>query len=146
VNWKSAVVSGLNRSCELVDDVAYRPAVIRLTLPLPRWWRCELARLSMRLDERWHVGFWPTGDERTLAPGGECDICHRRPAMYEVGGSSEDPGLEPDGSYMGTHQLQTCAWCKLPDGEIDSDEQLASAIADARARSISLRRWRWPPS
>lgn len=141
MNWKRAVVSGLNRSCELVDEVAYRPVVIRLTLPIPRWWRCDLAHLSMRLDARWNVGLWETGAERTLALGGECDICRRRPAVHEVGGSADDLGIEPDGSYMEAHPLQTCAWCKLPNGEIESGEQLAAAMADARARSISFRRW-----
>lgn len=145
MNWRRAVVSGLNSACELVDEVAYRPAVVWLTLRLPRWWRCELARLSMRLDERWKVGWWETGGARTVAPGGECDICHRRPAIHEVGGSMEDLGVEPDGSYMEAHPLQTCGWCKLPYGEIESDEQIVAAIADARARSISARRWRWHP-
>jgi hypothetical protein len=145
MNWKRAVVTGLNRCCELVDEIAYRPAVIRLTLPLPRWWRCEFSHLSMRLDARWNLGLWDTGRERTLAPGGECDICHRRPAMHEVGGSMEDLGVEADGSYMEAHPLQTCGWCKLPYGEIGNDQQFAAGISDARARSISLRRWRWHP-
>jgi hypothetical protein len=30
-----------------IDEVAYRPAVVKVTMPLPRWWRCDLARLSM---------------------------------------------------------------------------------------------------
>jgi hypothetical protein len=144
MDWKRAVVHGLNSACEAVDEVAYRPAVVRLTLPLPRWWRCELAQLSMWLDERWHLGWWDTSDGRTVAPGGLCDICHRRPANLEVGGSSEDLGVEDDGRYMESHPLRVCFWCQLPSGHIENDEQLAAAIADARTRSISWR-WRWHP-
>jgi hypothetical protein len=53
---KRLTVRVLNRLCELVDEVAYRPAVVKLTLRLPRWWRCDLARLATRLDERWPTG------------------------------------------------------------------------------------------
>ncbi len=143
MDWKRAVVRGLNFGCELVDEIAYRPAVVRLTLPLPRWWRCELAQLSMRLDERWKVGYWDSEDGLTLAPSGQCDVCQRRPASLQVGGSWKDLGVEHDGSYMEAHPLHVCFWCK-PARPIESDEELAAAIADARAKSISWR-WRWRP-
>ena len=57
----------------------------------------------------------------------------------------EDLGIEPDGSYMETHPLKTCAWCKLPEGSIESDEQRAAAIAATRTRSIPPNRWHWQP-
>ena len=145
MDWKRTLVRALNSADAAVDDFAYRPAVVRMTLPLPRWWRCELAQLSIWLDERWHLGLWDTGDGLTVAPRGMCDICHRRPANLEVGGSWEDLGVEDDGSYMQAHPLQVCSWCQLgPAAQIENDDQLAAAIADARKRSISWR-WRWHP-
>jgi hypothetical protein len=141
---KQAVVSGLDRACQLVDEVAYRPAVVRLTMPLPRWWRCELAQLSMWLDVRWGLGVWESADGLTVAPHGLCDVCGRRPANIQIGGSWEDLGVEDRSSYMKTHPLRVCYWCRLPAGPIEDDDQLAAAIADARARSISWR-WRWEP-
>ena len=48
--WKRAIVSSLNNACLLVDEVAYRPAVVWLTRPLPRWWQCELGRLAVWLS------------------------------------------------------------------------------------------------
>jgi hypothetical protein len=32
------VVRALDTACTVVDQVAYHPAVVRLTGPLPRWW------------------------------------------------------------------------------------------------------------
>jgi len=139
--WKRMVVVGLNQMCVLVDDVVYRPAIVRLTLRLPRWWRCELGQLSVWLDERWGIGYWQTDDQRTLAPGDLCDVCGRRPAHLEVGGLWED--VEPEGDFMESHPLRLCFWCQL-DAPIESEEQLSTAIADARACSIAWR-WRWHP-
>jgi hypothetical protein len=67
VPWKLRLVRALNTACRAVDDVAYRPAVVRLTMPLPRWWNCELAHLSMRLDDHWGTGYWK-GDIAPAAP------------------------------------------------------------------------------
>jgi hypothetical protein len=40
------VHSGLNQLCMLVDAVAYRPAIVKLTIWLPRWWNCDFVRLQ----------------------------------------------------------------------------------------------------
>jgi len=143
MNWKLGVVSGLNQACLLVDEVAYRPAIVRLTLPLPRWWRCELAKLSVWLDRRWGLEYWGgDSDLRTMAPGQLCDVCHRRPTSLEAGEVAVDLGDEETGDYMESHPLKMCFWCKLPESPIESDKQLAAAIAASRAESISWR-WRW---
>jgi hypothetical protein len=141
MDWKRGVVSGLDTACQLVDEVAYRPAVVRLTLPLPRWWRCELAKLSAWLDRRWGLEYWGSEREpRTLAPAGLCDVCHRRPASLEAGGSWADLEVEDEGDYMESHPLRLCFWCKLPASPIENDAQLEAAVALTRSESIS---WRW---
>src|SRR5215472_12377945 len=50
------VVVSLNGLCNLVDRFAYHPAVIRATRVLPRWWRCDLGRLAVLLDDKWESG------------------------------------------------------------------------------------------
>ena len=50
------VVVALNGLCGLVDRFAYHPAVIRATRVLPRWWRCDLGRLAVLLDDKWESG------------------------------------------------------------------------------------------
>ncbi len=140
MNWRKAIVRSLNAACTAVDDIAYRPAVVRLALPLPRWWRCDLARLSMWLDDRWEVGWWNSSDA-PAAPQGVYAACGRRAAWLEIGGRCADE--EPDGSYLEDHPVALCAWCK-PDGPFDDAEQVAAALAEARARSISWS-WKWRP-
>ena len=54
---------------QALDEVLYRPAVVKPFQWLPRWWLCDLAKLSMRLDDRWAVGYW---DDVGIAPGGPC--------------------------------------------------------------------------
>jgi len=61
------IVSLLNLACTAIDAVAYRPVVVRLTRRLPRWWRCDLTRLSMFLDDRWNTGYW-SGEDAPAAP------------------------------------------------------------------------------
>ena len=46
---------GLNQLCMLVDAVAYRPAIVKLTIWLPRWWNCDFVRLSMWLDDQFKL-------------------------------------------------------------------------------------------
>jgi hypothetical protein len=138
---KRSTLAALELACNLVDRVAYRPVVIRLTQPLPRWWRCDLSRLSVWLDARWRVGYW---DDR--GPSGLCDICSRRTAWLRVGGSWEDMGVPNDADdFMLSHPLDLCFACShaMPYGPIVSDEQLQSTLASTRARSVSWS-WRWP--
>ena len=82
---KRAIVRGLNDACWAVDEIAYRPVVVRLTLWLPRWWRCDLARLSMYLDDRWGLDWWRS-DDAPPAPSGVCAACKRRAAWLVLGG------------------------------------------------------------
>ena len=52
------ILKALNTACTWIDEVAYRPAVVKLTLPLPRWWNCQLADLAWHLDRRWKTGYY----------------------------------------------------------------------------------------
>lgn len=137
-----SIVSGLNGACCIVDNVAYRPAVVLLTRALPRWWRCELGRLSMRLDDRWATGFW-TGPEAPCPTGGLCRACGRRAAWLVVGWQPEfDEGPPDPDWYLGSNPVELCGWCSLGGEPIDGDEDLQRALAAARSHSVSWR-WRW---
>jgi len=59
---KLRVVRALNGLCTWVDEVAYRPVVVKITRWLPRWWCCQLAHLSMKLDKRWDTGYWKSAN------------------------------------------------------------------------------------
>jgi hypothetical protein len=130
---KLGFLRGLNRACLVVDEIAYRPAVVKLTEPLPRWWSCQFARASMWLDDRWGTGYW-SSDEAPPAPEGLCDACGRRAAWLVVGG--------PGGSdYLADHPVELCGWCRLefsspPENQVELDRVLARA----REQSVS---WRW---
>src|SRR5438477_1695384 len=50
------VVKALEKTDEALDWVLYRPAVVKAFLWVPRWWQCDLAKLSIRLDDRWGTG------------------------------------------------------------------------------------------
>jgi len=140
MRFKKSLVSALDRACGVVDEVAYRPAVVKATLWLPRWWHCDLARLSVWLDKRWDTGYW-TGEEAAAAPDGVCEACQRRAAWLVIGGRDWMDDIPPDGSYMEAHPVRVCSWCQLhPGAPIESAEQLADAVARARDRSVS---WRW---
>jgi hypothetical protein len=69
---KRLVVAGLDRADQILDEVLYRPAVVKLTESLPRWWLCDLSKLSIRLDERWSTGYW---NSESWAPGPPCEAC-----------------------------------------------------------------------
>ncbi len=141
---KRSIVRLLNTACTCVDDVAYRPAVVRLTLPLPRWWTCQLARLSMRLDDRWGMGYWE-GDAAPAAPVGTCEACGRRAAWLVVGGPAEDDE-EPRGDFLGGRPIHLCSWCRLDHGQpLQNESDVRRELARARARSIAWR-WRWSAS
>ncbi|HYG96424.1 MAG TPA: hypothetical protein VD741_04875 [Solirubrobacterales bacterium] len=139
------IVRALNQACVWVDEVAYRPAVVKLTRPLPRWWSCQLARASMKLDDRWGTGYWDS-DEAPAVPGGPCDACGRRAAWLVYGGSydgveDEEPGELDDGDYLDRHEVQLCGWCRLEfSSPPESKEELDRLLALSRERSVS---WRW---
>lgn len=81
------VVSGLEKADEIVDEVLYRPVVVRAFRWLPRWWQCDLAKLSMALDDRWSSGWW---ENAWIAPGGPCDACGRRASIHVLGGPYDE--------------------------------------------------------
>ena len=137
------VVLGLASADDVIDWVLYRPAIVKAFLWLPRWWQCDLARLSQHLDDRWEVGWWQGFGPRRL-----CDVCRRRAAWLVVGGTydeegdEEGPEDEEDARYH-LPEVNTCSWCSL-EGEILGEEDLATEVAAAREVSISWA-WRWPP-
>lgn len=147
--WRRAqlsVVRGLNRACLWVDEVAYRPAVVKLTAPLPRWWNCQLAHASMRLDDRWGTGYWDS-DAAPPAPEGSCDACGRRAAWLVVGGPEGEGESEGDGSgldetdYLRRHPVRLCGWCRLEfSSPPETKAELDRVLALAGERSVS---WRW---
>jgi hypothetical protein len=136
MSLRRSLVAALDRACGVVDTVAYRPAVVKLTSRLPRWWGCELARLSVRLDDRWSTGYWANGG----APEGLCDACGRRAAWLVVGGRDWMEDVEPDRSFMESHPVHLCGYCDLPPGQIETPAQLDAALVYARDHSIA---WRW---
>lgn len=139
------IVRTLGMLCTWIDAVAYRPAVVKLTAWLPRWWNCQLAHLSMRLDDRWGIGYWRS-DQAPAAPNGPCDACGRRAAWLEIGGTEPDEEPAADDDYLQRHPIQVCGWCRLdPSVPIDNEADLVRALGDARARSVSWRLTR-PPS
>jgi hypothetical protein len=133
------MVRALQRACALVDWLAYRPWLVRLTERMPRWWHCQLAQLSMTLDDRWQTGFWAS-DGAPPAPAGVCAACHRRAAWLVVGGTdNEDPAIQED--WLALHPLEICGWChpEFPNPPRTQDDVMR-AFAEARKRSVS---WRW---
>lgn len=104
---KRLVVRALNGLCAGVDAVAYRPAVVRLGRRLPRWWNCQLAKLSIRLDDRWQTGYW-NGD--IPRPVGPCEACGRKAALWVIGCSADVPDRDSvregdDDSFMAHRQV-----------------------------------------
>ena len=84
---KRAIVRAMAVADEVLDEVLYRPAVVKAFAWLPRWWCCDLAKLSTVLDDRWNVDYW----ERTgIAPGRSCDACARRASIHVVGGRDDE--------------------------------------------------------
>jgi hypothetical protein len=140
---KRAVVVTLNKLCILIDEVLYRPAVVRVGMRLPRWWNCQLARLSVRLDDRWRVGYW-NDESGPAVPGDPCDACGRRAAIHVVGGDDEtDTPLDQQEprSFLAEHPVNLCGWCSLTAaGEIKNESDLRRELKAAAARSTS---WRW---
>ena len=132
---KRIVVVVLAKVDEVLDVVLYRPAVVKAFLWLPRWWLCDLAKLSMRLDDLWGSGYW----ENAIAPGDPCEACGRRASIHVYGGPDTDLGAVHD--YMENHPVHVCGWCDLG-GPMLSQADIERELALARADSVAWR-WRW---
>jgi hypothetical protein len=109
---KLLLVRALATLDEAVDDVLYRPAVVKAFSWLSRWWMCDLAKVSMWLDDRWDTGWWETAIE----PDGPCQACGRRAAIF------------------------LCGWCTLG-SPVTDEADVQRGLERARARSVSWR-WR----
>lgn len=133
---KRAAVIVLAKADEVLDAVLYRPAVVNAFAWLPRWWLCDLAKVSMRLDRRWSTGWW---DEAGIEPGGSCEACGRRAAIHVYGGSDPDE-LDVD-LYLANRPVYVCGWCHLRGPFVD-EEDVQRELALARADSVAWR-WRW---
>jgi hypothetical protein len=146
---KLTIIRTLYGACRLIDEVAYRPAVVKLTRCLPWFWCCQLAHLSIKLDERWQMGYWDASDAPPK-PDRLCDACQRRAAWLEAGGHYD--GIDGDGDdskrdYMKSHPVNLCGWCHLDvdfDAPPQNAEELKLLLEDAASRSIEWR-WRWHP-
>jgi hypothetical protein len=137
---KLAIVRILNWLCTVIDALAYRPAVVKLTERLPRFWTCQAAHASMALDRRWRTGFWTSADAPAV-PGGPCDACGRRAALFTIGGWAEKTKNDIDRPYLADHVVQLCGWCCLDGNARPADRaELDRALATARSRSVA---WRW---
>jgi hypothetical protein len=123
---KRAVVATLAKVDEALDEVLYRPAVVKAFAWVPRWWLCDLAKLSVALDDRWATDYW--GNDATV-PGGPCEACSRRAAIHVYE------------SVDGRPSVSVCGWCHLT-GQILTDEDLRRELEAARADSVAWR-WRW---
>jgi hypothetical protein len=135
---RRAVVVGLARLDELLDEVLYRPAIVKAFSWLPRWYYCDLAQLSIALDDRWHVGWW---DE--YGPAGVCEACGRRGAYISWGGWDENfegSRTTVDSGFMYDREVHLCAWCDMPAEFPADEEELHAVLRRAGADSIS---WRW---
>ena len=134
---KRAVVRLLAKIDEAVDEVLYRPAVVKVFQWAPRWWLCDLAKLSMALDDHWNVGYW---EDAGIVPGAPCEACGRRASIHVVGGwDGEERG--EGGAFLDDRPVYLCGWCQIR-GDISSHEHLQAALTEARACSVAWR-WRW---
>ena len=120
-----------------LDAIMYRPVIVRAFMWLPRWWLCDLAKLSIALDERWGVGHW--NDDKAW-PGRPCEACGRRASIHTYGGRDRDE--TPTGEFLDTRTVQVCGWCR-PDGPMMNEDDVQQQLAKARRRSIA---WRWSAS
>jgi hypothetical protein len=123
---RRGIVAAMNMACVIIDSVVYRPAVVKATLFLPRWWNCEFSKASERLDVRWNTGFW-SNDDSPAYPGDPCEACGRRASIIVYEDSTGAP-------------TRLCGWC-IPEFPITPDTRDA-VLLDARDRSIG---WFWTP-
>jgi len=135
---RRTVVMALARADEALDEVLYRPAVVKAFEWLPRWWSCDLAKFSMTLDDRWDAGYW---DEAGFVPGRQCEACGRRASIHVLGGRDGDETEHDQAGFLDHRLVHVCGWCQVR-GEIDSPTRLRAALAEAREDSVSWR-WRW---
>ena len=116
------LVRALASACRALDAATHRPLALRL---VPGTRRCRLARLSLRLDERWGTGVWPeaAGHPVPLLP---CSACYRRPAVRAV---TEEEG------WLRRHPVELCGWCELETTRFESAEELVRQLRLARERT-----------
>jgi hypothetical protein len=134
---RRSIVIAMVRADEALDEVLYRPAVVKAFMWLPRWWLCDLAKLSIALDHRWGVDYW---NDDGIWPGGPCDACGRRASIHVYGGLHQDE--EPVGDYLDEHPVHVCGWCQLC-SPLANESDVQRELRQARARSVAWR-WRWP--
>ncbi len=117
---------------EALDQLLYRPAVVRLFSWLPRWWLCDVGRVSMALDDRRRLGYWAAAG---IAPGGVCEACGRRAAIHVVGRSEwGEEALPGDaGWFLDNHPMYLCGWCSIRT-PIEDQADLDAALKEAPAR------------
>ena len=132
---RKRVVHALAKADEALDGVLYRPAVVKAFAWLPRWWLCDLAKLSMRLADRWATGWWR---ETGIEPDGPCEACERRAAIHIYGGDEDG---ESFGDYLAHRPVRVCAWCQLGSPLLD-EADVQRELRLARADSVAWR-WRW---
>ena len=135
---KHVLVVVLAKFDEAIDWLLYRPAVVKAFLWVPRWWQCDLAKLSVRLDDHWQIGYW--GDEGR--PGVPCAVCRRRASWLEIGGRDPDIDDPAEHFFLDDRVIPLCSWCQVV-GPINDEDDLRREFAAARDASISWR-WRWP--
>jgi hypothetical protein len=138
-SFRSMVVNPLATVDDALDQLLYRPAVVKLFSWLPRWWLCDLARASTALDARWRLGYWATAG---IAPGDACEACGRRAAIHIIGGSHANADATPGEPvwFLDSGPVHLCDWCSIRT-PIQDHTDLHAALTEARARSIA---WRWP--
>lgn len=135
---KRALVRALEIACRAMDEVLYRPAVVKAFAWVPRWWSCELAKLSITLDDRWGTSVW----EGSIVPGAPCGACGRRASISVIGGWDEDLGPEPEEDFfLNDREIPLCGWCHVR-GRTSNEEELQRALSAACRDSVSWR-WRW---
>src|SRR4051812_9112390 len=127
VSAAAPLVRALNWADGLLDEVLYHPLTIQATRRLPRWWRCDLARIAIRIADA-------TGDDDLAELNLMlCQACRRRMTWTEIGTDGDDGLPGP---------FAVCWWCHLylPDAPMDEVQDWPSALAEAGQRSVG---WRW---
>jgi hypothetical protein len=142
---KRSLIRAMALVDEALDEVLYRPAVVKAFMWVPRWWLCDLAKFSMALDDRWGVGYW---DQANIAPGRPCEACGRRASIHVVGGPWDDETDEVDAegdddfeTFLDDRAVYLCGWCHV-EGPILNEDDLKREL-DAAARDSVAWRWRW---
>jgi hypothetical protein len=131
---KRLVVRALAKVDQGLDEILYRPAIVKAFVWMPRWWRCDLAKLSIALDKRWHVNWWTVDN---AWPGDLCEACRRRASIHVYGGLEHDDAQL--GDFLESRPVQVCGWCRL-DGPLGDEDDVQRELVLARDRSIA---WRW---